>query len=117
MGVKRACPSSPQISTNDVRTRLESQARALEHRYSNALRDKGATIELHRGKACYELLFRGSSCASIYSRPSGPIAVTCVTYSPDFAQWKCQVSPGRTMTLPGGYASTLLPLNCSPSPI
>ena len=31
-----------------------------------------------------------------------PIAITCVTYSPDFAQWKCQVSPGKTMTLPGG---------------
>ena len=36
------------------------------------------------------------------------MAVTWVTYSPDFAQWKCQVSPGRTMTLPGGYAFTLL---------
>jgi len=36
----------------------------------------------------YELLFRGSSFALRYSSPSGPIAVTCVTYSPDFAQWK-----------------------------
>jgi hypothetical protein len=34
----------------------------------------------------YELLLRGSSFESMYSRPSGPIAVTCVTYSPDFAQ-------------------------------
>ena len=41
----------------------------------------------------------------LYSRPNGPMAVTWVTYSPDFAQWKCQVSPGRTTTLPGGYAS------------
>src|SRR5580658_9290175 len=48
--------------------------------------------------------FRGSSFESRYSRPSGPIAVTCVMYSLDFAQWKWDVSPGRTMTLPGGYA-------------
>src|SRR5882757_5342445 len=47
-------------------------------------------------------LFRGSSFESMYSRPSGPIAVTCVTYSPDFAQWKCGVSPGRTTRQPGG---------------
>src|SRR5580704_11954934 len=52
---------------------------------------------------------RGSSFELLYSRPNGPMAVTWVTYSPDFAQWKCQVSPGRTTTLPGGYASTLLP--------
>jgi len=45
---------------------------------------------------------RGSSAESRYSRPSGPMAVTWVTYSPDFAQWKCQVSPGRIITLPGG---------------
>ena len=32
------------------------------------------------------------------------MAVTCVTYSPDFAQWKCHVLPGRTTTLPGGCA-------------
>ena len=36
--------------------------------------------------------------------PSGPMAVTWVMYSPDFAQWKWAVLPGRTMTLPGGYA-------------
>jgi hypothetical protein len=29
-------------------------------------------------------------------------SVTCVTYSPDFAQWKWHVSPGSTITLPGG---------------
>ena len=34
------------------------------------------------------------------------MAVTWAMYSPDFAQWKCQVSPGRTMTLPGGWALT-----------
>jgi hypothetical protein len=34
------------------------------------------------------------------------MAVTWVTYSPDFAQWKWDVSPGRTITLPGGYATT-----------
>jgi len=50
----------------------------------------------------YELLFRGSSFALRYSSPSGPIAVTCVTYSPDFAQWKWGVSPGRMITAPGG---------------
>src|SRR5438034_10957938 len=54
---------------------------------------------------------RGSSAGSRYSRPSGPMAVTWVTYSPDFAQWKWDVLPGRTMTLPGGYASTLSPSN------
>jgi hypothetical protein len=47
-------------------------------------------------------LLRGSSSGSRYSRPSGPIAVTWVTYSPDRAQWKCGVPPGRTMTAPGG---------------
>jgi len=36
----------------------------------------------------YKLLFLGSSFALRYSSPSGPIAVICVTYSPDFAQWK-----------------------------
>ena len=36
---------------------------------------------------CYELLFRGSSFKSLYSSPKGPIAITWVTYSPDFAQW------------------------------
>src|SRR2546429_1196959 len=54
---------------------------------------------------------RGSSAGSRYSRPNGPMAVTWVTYSPDFAQWKWDVLPGRTMTLPGGYASTLSPSN------
>jgi hypothetical protein len=42
------------------------------------------------------------------------MAVTWVTYSPDFAQWKWDVLPGRTMTLPGGYALTLSPSNSSP---
>jgi hypothetical protein len=32
------------------------------------------------------LPLRGSSFEFMYSRPSGPIAVTCVMYSPDFAQ-------------------------------
>ena len=54
---------------------------------------------------------RGSSPGFKYSRPSGPMAVTWVTYSPDFAQWKWDVLPGRTITLPGGYASTLSPSN------
>src|ERR1700689_5239953 len=65
----------------------------------------------------YELLFRGSSFALTYSSPSGPIAVTCVMYSLDFAQWKWDVLPGRTMTLPGGYASSFSGLNCSPRPM
>jgi hypothetical protein len=50
----------------------------------------------------YELLFRGSSFALRYSSPSGPIAATCETYSPDFAQWKWGVLPGRMITAPGG---------------
>ena len=44
----------------------------------------------------------------LYSRPNGPMAVICITYSPDFAQWKCHVSPGRTITQPGGYACTFI---------
>ena len=55
----------------------------------------------------YASLFPGSSSALRYSRPSGPIAVTCVMYSLDFAQRKWKVSPGRTTTLPGGYDSSL----------
>jgi hypothetical protein len=50
----------------------------------------------------YELLFRGSSFALRYSSPSGPIAATCETYSPDFPQWKWGVLPGRMITAPGG---------------
>jgi hypothetical protein len=50
--------------------------------------------------------FLGSSFALRYSSPSGPIADTCVTYSPDFVQWNWDVLPGRTMTFPGGYASS-----------
>ena len=44
---------------------------------------------------------RGSSFELMYSIPSGPIAVICVTYSPDFAQWKWDVLPGRMITVPG----------------
>ncbi len=66
----------------------------------------GQDLETYFGKKlfrhCYELLFRGSSLALRYSSPSGPIAVICVTYSPDFAQWKCGVLPGRMITAPGG---------------
>src|SRR6516162_1006453 len=47
-------------------------------------------------------LRRGSSFGSTYSSPRGPIALTCVRYSPDLAQWKWDVSPGRTSTAPGG---------------
>jgi hypothetical protein len=42
------------------------------------------------------------------------MAVTRVTYSPDFAQWKCHVSPGKTTTLPGGYALSFSVSNRSP---
>ena len=60
--------------------------------------------------------FNGSSLILMYSRPIGPIAVTCVTYSPDIAQWKWGVSPGRTRTLPGGYAWSFSASNSSPMP-
>src|SRR6516164_6239061 len=40
---------------------------------------------------------RGWSPRSTYSMPSGPMVVTWVTYSPDFAQRKWDVSPGRTL--------------------
>src|ERR1700674_3778505 len=70
---------------------------------------------VHRcSDSSYELLFRGSSFALRYSSPSGPIAVTCVTYSLDFAQWKWGVLPGRMTTEPGGSASNLLASNSSP---
>jgi len=32
----------------------------------------------------------------------GPVAVTRMTYSPDFAQWKWEVLPGSTITLADG---------------
>ena len=48
------------------------------------------------------LPLRGSSFALRYSSPRGPIAVTCVTYSLDFAQWKWGVLAGRMTTAPGG---------------
>jgi len=72
--------------------------------------EKQATIS-----PLYEL--RGSSFKFLHSSPNGPMPVTSVTYSPDFAQWKCQVSPGRTITAPGGYAFTLSPSNFSPRPM
>src|SRR5690348_8919029 len=45
---------------------------------------------------------RGSSWKLRYSMPSGPVPMTWVTYSPDRAQWKCDVLPGKRTTLPGG---------------
>src|SRR4029077_2293047 len=60
---------------------------------------------------------RGSSCGSRYSRPRGPIPVTWVMYSPDLAQWKWKVSPGRTRTLPGGYAFRPSASNLAPRPM
>src|SRR6476646_4366240 len=72
----------------------------------SALRPVTTMIVLH-----WRFHLRGSSPGSKYSRPSGPMAVTWVTYSPDFAQWKWDGLPGRTMTLPGGYGSTLSPWN------
>jgi hypothetical protein len=73
---------------------------------------------LFRGKASpwHFSYFRPASTEPVFSDfahagPNGPMAVTWVTYSPDFAQWKWDVFPGRTMTLPGGYASTFSPSN------
>src|SRR6516162_5368948 len=44
----------------------------------------------------------------------GPIAVTCVTYSPDFAKWKWEVLPGSTITLAGGISlPSAVPAKCS----
>src|SRR5690242_11900199 len=59
--------------------------------------------------------YRGSSAGSRYSRLIGPNAVICVTYSPDLAQWKWGVPPGRTITAPGGYARSFPSSNCSPT--
>ena len=44
----------------------------------------------------------------MYSSPSGPVAVTCVMYWPDLAQWKWDVSDGRMITAPGGVRLQLL---------
>jgi hypothetical protein len=49
------------------------------------------------------------------SMPKGPVPVTCVTYSPDLAQWKCGVVRGRTTTVPGEYACNFAASNSSPS--
>ena len=62
-------------------------------------------------------LLRGSSAGSRYSRLIGPNAVTWVMYSPDFAQWKCGVPPGRAMTAPGGYARSCPSSKRSPTPM
>jgi hypothetical protein len=35
-------------------------------------------------------------------RGMAPTAMIWLTYSPDFAQWKCGVFPGSTMTDPSG---------------
>ncbi|MGB2668779.1 MAG: hypothetical protein WAK48_32655, partial [Candidatus Acidiferrum sp.] len=70
----------------------------IPHKFSHVV----LSVTKSRADSSYELLFRGSSFALTYSSPSGPIAVTCVTYSPDFAQWKWDVLPGRMTTAPGG---------------
>jgi hypothetical protein len=41
---------------------------------------------------------------SAWCSPSGSIGVTCLLYSPDFAQWKWEVLPGKMTTAPDGYA-------------
>jgi hypothetical protein len=45
------------------------------------------------------------------------MAVTWVTYSPDFAQWKWGWPPGRTMTLPGACATSFVSSKVSPRPM
>ena len=67
-----------------------------------AIRDVGARLSGTRPAPARIYKLRGSSFTSRYSIPSGPTPVIWVMYSPDFAQWKCQVSPGRTTTAPGG---------------
>src|SRR5580692_5852244 len=44
------------------------------------------------------------------------MAVTCVVYAPDLAQWKCAWSPGRTTTLPTPNATNLVSSNDFPEP-
>src|ERR1700683_4311781 len=70
------------------------------HRSPKSSPDVGRLLELAH-------LVRGSLLGSTYSRLIGPTAVTCVTYSPDFAQWKGRVPPGRTTTGPGGEGRRL----------
>src|SRR6266404_3477847 len=43
-------------------------------------------IGLRSYRHLWEFSFRGSSFEFTYAKPSGPIAVTCEMYSPDFAQ-------------------------------
>ncbi len=54
---------------------------------SQCRRFHGVILALPRAGPGNHLL-RGSSAGLRYSRPSGPMADTWVTYSPDFAQWK-----------------------------
>src|SRR6266851_1701259 len=49
---------------------------------------------------------RGSSAGFKYSRPNGPMAVTWVTYSPDFAQWKWDETPRRAPETWGTFGGT-----------
>src|SRR5580658_3027179 len=136
------CFGGEDRSACDTLTREAGGARALDHRNCRAPRqdrerdrsDEGDSQRRNgeppnhgigsprngppSGGVCsYALLLRGSSFALRYSRPSGPSALTCVMYSPDFAQWKWGVWPGRMITAPGGYACNLLASNTSPSPM
>jgi hypothetical protein len=45
------------------------------------------------------------------------MALTCVMYSPDFAQWKWGWPPGKITTLPGECAVSLFSSNSSPRPM
>ena len=72
--------------------RIVGEAGAAERRLLRAVPERmlGSPVSRVTGISRRKMgqLFRGSSFGSTYSRPSGPIAVTWVTYSPDFAQWK-----------------------------
>src|SRR5258705_5868784 len=47
--------------------------------------------------------------------PVGPIAVTCRTTSPSFAQAKCGDLAGSEYNVPAGEALSLLSSHCSPT--
>src|SRR6516225_7577886 len=93
--VVRACCGKTGVAGTSIRGWLLSFQRPPEagHGASPWVTVPGNAPLDHAQSCC-----RGSSAGSKYSRPKGPMADTWVMYSPDFAQWKCQVSPGSTMT-------------------
>ena len=86
LGVKRTGTDLSVSSANDPIANAENGSEVPVSELEttlllSALRPVTTMIVLH-----WRFHLRGSSPGSRYSRPNGPMAVTWVTYSPDFAQ-------------------------------